>query len=651
MWKRIKSTISRKRGCPDCDLELEQPVAKKARFFPTQHVSTAALRRAFPPSSDRKTLHKFRYEHDSTRRDEWIRDFVPPGTVCLCSLKNIRFCICHKLIGEPRTYSNLPAEILHTIFGLAIPHEDLLNPSLVYGPNSAWCHAMAMKSALVLVCRAWYLAGIDFLYRHVSFRRPLDLIYFCESLEETPRLAQLVRSINFMSYVPPAMHDDISDSVKVILQKCTALTSVNDLPPFLPPSRLAVAFPPTITSIKLSVFDHINHVRWLLREHCGHLEELTMPVDSPNGGAIDLALEDQELLFPRLHTLTLLLTSESAVPMSSLGAKWRMPRLRRLTLSLPYSTMLESAAFWWAAGPEDYCPFLTRHGRTLDYLAFNGYHRYDDEDVCELDPLIALCPAVTHLVVPHNYCASYGGAVHPSVKWLDVWFAGASDGVDDWPFMASRFPNLVGHRIIDPGLLPHIPDPGLVFDPRVADEWALEFPGLVIKQDQYADGVTRICFGDMPAADAWGLTYFGDMETNAVEREQEYEDHRTPGHIENWRQRDFYPEGFCYLVRERNKQPHPAPRWRFDADVMGRRMRLAMQGMWLADETDDEESDLESENLATLEDEFYVEEDGLLQPKPKPPVSHLDWTSWRSPRDSFPWLSSALRDSVFPTLS
>jgi hypothetical protein len=65
---------------------------------------------------------------------------------------------------------------------------------------------------------------------------------------------------------------------------------------------------------------------------------------------------------------------------------------------------------------------------------------------------------------------------------------------------------------------------------------------------------------------------------------------------------------------------------------------------WLQDETDDEESDLESEDVEDLDDEFYQETEPIPDPVlpqwAHPPASI-------STRGSFPWLSDALQSTLF----
>ncbi|KAJ7696982.1 hypothetical protein B0H17DRAFT_1130633 [Mycena rosella] len=127
---------------------------------------------------------------------------------------------------------------------------------------------MGTKRALVLVSRGWYLAGINFLYRHITLRRPLALVSFLNTLTEAqPHLGGLVRSITFMTYVPPLYSREVSDYMVSILKLCPIVTSVSDLPPFVLPRRLILPFlPSTVTTIKLSPSDHIDDIHRIITQ-------------------------------------------------------------------------------------------------------------------------------------------------------------------------------------------------------------------------------------------------------------------------------------------------------------------------------------------------------------------------------------------------
>ncbi|KAJ7783979.1 hypothetical protein DFH07DRAFT_1055072 [Mycena maculata] len=643
LWNLLQSAVSRKRSRPDSEQDTEEPPAKRhagSRVFFPQPSNQRTMRKRFPASPERSGMEKLRDRSNVARRLDWFSDFVPPDAVCFCHAKNITFCICKQIAEGTSTLSGIPPEILHAIFDLVIPPENLLNPSLQCGPNSAWCNAMVTKRALVFVCRDWYLAGIDFLYRHIVIRRLADLFDLSDTLNVQPALGQLVRTITFMAFLPPPYYDHAYATVERILQRCPNVTSVNDLPPFCPLIRYP--FPPlpaTVTSLKIGPFDHNLDVLDVLRLSCGRLQELSLPA------ADDELFDAEALSFPHLHTLSLTIGSTSTTTtMRTFAAKWTLPRLQRLTFRV--SVDLDPAH----ALSADYRHILALHGRRLTYLAFPGaYPRAaypDDED---FGPLLALCPAVEHLVLP-AYATVAAPATHPSVKWLDTWCPAIYDADAPAPAPSPCFPH-AARRLLDCALAPHIADVPRALDPRVGGTWALAYPGLAVEQAAPADagGVARVRLGDLRAAEDWDLSYFGAMELHVVEREQDHLDHGA-GRITHDRHREFYSSGARELPGVRAQRAARGEVLAVDRAVPRRDDDVVyylpehLKTVWLEDETDDEDSDLESEDLAALDHDFDPEEFEPVRVPHYVPAPIL-------PRASFPWLSLAFRHSIFPPAS
>ncbi|KAJ7696981.1 hypothetical protein B0H17DRAFT_1197718 [Mycena rosella] len=272
-----------------------------------------------------------------------------------------------------------------------------------------------------------------------------------------------------------------------------------------------------------------------------------------------------------------------------------------------------------------------------------------DDIVTNFETLVTLCPAVEHLVLPWNYCTRDGTSRHPSVKWLDTWLPRLYDGGGPYPepdddpdhveIDPLRFSNLAGHRLLDPALLAHVEDLPRAVDPGVPGTWAITYPGLAIEQEgeQTPGGRARL---------------FGAMEVNVVEREQQYADLGN-GRIRHEVQPEFHgpyrrpdrysvkphvPFGMRDLQPKVHKVPQAVPgvpRYRADAD----------------------DSEMETEYLADLTDEFYGKEMEFYEKeaeaeerKARQRQAVRDWISSLPAiptRDSFPWLSGALRDSVF----
>ncbi|KAJ7038986.1 hypothetical protein C8F04DRAFT_332728 [Mycena alexandri] len=252
---------------------------------------------------------------------------------------------------------------------------------------------------------------------------------------------------------------------------------------------------------------------------------------------------------------------------------------------------------------------------------------------------------LTHVVMPDLHFVS-DACTHASVRWLDHW----SVNIQDAPHNVNRtfpyFPSLEGHRLLDCALRATVDNLPLAIDPRVRGDWRMSFPGLAIEQVAEPDGgVSRLQSGDLRAADNWDLSFFGAMETNAVRREQEYFDFGG-GLVEH------HP-----FPADSQDEPPPLANiiwawWKAAEDVTqdepcGELHNPDRQRAWcwLENETDDEESDLETEYLTDLDDEFYQR-----APAPSVPPSYPPTPASLCVRSSFPWFSAALQNSLFPVI-
>ncbi|KAJ7730154.1 hypothetical protein B0H16DRAFT_1585590 [Mycena metata] len=613
---------------------LEPPLKRPAfsEFLFPEPINQRQIRKRFGVSPGRQKLDKIRDRNDVARRDQWLEEFVPWNAVCFCKARNFQFCNCRGMARGTPAFDRLPAEILCHIFDMVLPSENLLDPSLHCGPNSAWCNAMATKRALVLVSRQWYNNGIAFLYRTILIRRPFDLLALRDSLTNSTLLGGLVRSITLASYFPPTWENKVYQPMERILEMCPNVKSVNNLPPFALPVRCSFPpLPPTITSIAISPHDPVEDVLDMLKKHCSRLEELSITVVHND------AFNEETLVFPHLRSLRVILREtieDSQLALGTFTLKWDMPQLRRLAFQQvdPLYSYL----------PANYHPILARHGRQLEFLAFPSAPQ-DEVDVQHWDfgPLLTFCPMLTHVVMPNVYFIS-DAFTHASVRWLDHWSVDIHDASRNADRTFPHFPSLEGYRLIDCALRT-LDDFPRAIDPRVRGSWRISYPGLAMEQVAAPDGLTsRLQSRDLLAADDWESSYFGAMETNAVRREQEYFDFGE-GPVEHhplWADaEDGQMPGADYVLTYWNVAEDDRPDkqwWRSSSEV-----RRA--SCWLEDETDDEESDLETEDLADLDDEFYQRK----EPSPSVRANHTP-TPVSPVRSSFPWFSAALHSSLFP---
>ncbi|KAJ7035210.1 hypothetical protein C8F04DRAFT_541791 [Mycena alexandri] len=561
---------------------------------------------SFPEPVDRISLRK-RFSANSKNLVEGMRDqdderlvrtwLARDGTPICCKPPITSVSYGGKMPGG--SLPALPSEILHEIFDMTIPSDIMLNASLSCGPDSPWCSSMVTKRALVLVSKSWYEAGIDLLYRTITIRRVPGIQALLFALAENPLLGGFVRNITIACFVPRTYRATIHPDLTQIVQLCPALTSLNHLPPFPPPKPFRFpALPSTVTSLKFALHEELSTVYATLQLCCEQLEELSIRALD------DEVLDALELDFPRLHTLYITLGGDTVI--QKFSTNWRMPKLKHLTLRV--STDLEHAQFLDVT----YHHLLRKHGRGLQYLAFPGVLPAGSifnqpSPVTDFAPLLARCPGLEHVVLPMYFGLNLDSPAFPSIKWLDVWTQELYENLV-LPGRLSPFPNIIGPRFLDTGLIALIDDIPRAFDPRVRGDWSMTFPGLSIRQDE-RDGLVSIQLTDLLAVDDWDFTYFGAVEIRAVRREQELFDcgdsvRMAPHNVK-------LQEARCkeYADSQAVQRSTIHPTETYDDPETVDNLPQDLLDEWLDDESDGGSEDswfsLETEEDDALENEFY----------------------------------------------
>ncbi|KAJ7148043.1 hypothetical protein C8R43DRAFT_1194806 [Mycena crocata] len=400
----------------------------------------------------------------------------------------------------------LPTEILATIFSLLLPPCHFLHAERRSDWNltEPWANAMAMKRAIVRVCRSWYRAGTPFLYSEVAIRYFYQQRRLLKTLLRQPELAPLVRSISYYAEVgrtPLGRETTVHHDLGQIFALCTGLThlklltrkSICHMPSFPP-------LPPSVTSLTISA-DHLAAYPWhteqILQTGCGQLQSLHVPAEV----ACDRV---RRLSFPQLHTLHFTLPHVAELAQ----CEWDMPQLRRLTLDLTRP----SVRFRPSPVPRIMKPvrkFLKRDGRGagLAFLCIAGGGLDDDDLTLDLPAECAritrLCPAVEHLVLPRVERPHPRHTPVPSVQYLDVWArrrrvkAPSREHPDPnytvWRYCEAgvelaQWPALNGARVLDPDLETLVVDVPRAFDARERVVGTREWVGFGIVQRAGGEG-------------------------------------------------------------------------------------------------------------------------------------------------------------------
>ncbi|KAJ7472926.1 hypothetical protein B0H11DRAFT_1919122 [Mycena galericulata] len=415
----------------------------------------------------------------------------------------------------PRTGLPLPPEILDDIFEMNLPPENMFRakPSLKSQKlNEPWRMSRTTKRAIVGVCKQWYPRGARLLYRNIMVTSLRTLRALRRTLEGKPHLGELVQGISFMVAVEIELWYEETAYLDMarILELCPNITRLAHLPPKIDRCYVSAhhfpAVPPTITSLNIGATLALARPEWVhatLQQNCAQLEELWLPA-----GEDDEAFDALPLSFPRLHTLYLTCEGFS----TTFASQWHMPRLRALTFpASEYGAESLSRLF------AEYTRILTRCGRTLTYLAFPPeYLLYDPapaDDLPDHAPLLAHCPALTHLVLPAINRVDEP-LILPALRHLDIWCLCDNDAAVDAPFeneaqfaaqLRVCYPALVGlPRILDAALAQVLVDPPRGLSPDLDRvPLALEYAGGVLERRQISTGMAHYGVrGDPTGVDA-----------------------------------------------------------------------------------------------------------------------------------------------------
>ncbi|KAJ7336945.1 hypothetical protein DFH08DRAFT_1082951, partial [Mycena albidolilacea] len=125
-------------------------------------------------------------------------------------------------------------------------------------------------------------------------------------------------------------------------------------------------------------------------------------------------------------------------PFRRFATKWHMLQLTRLPLVYPPEIGNVPVAAFLA----DCKHILVPHGRKLEYPAFPSA-TWESRVPVDLGPLLSLCPAMTHLVLP-SFAAFHPACTFLLVKWLDSWAEFIHGELPTAPALPAVFPSLEG---------------------------------------------------------------------------------------------------------------------------------------------------------------------------------------------------------------
>ena len=314
-----------------------------------------------------------------------------------------------------------PPEILQVIFEHAIPPNFLTDLATSFSPNSLWCQVLQQKLSLLSVCWAWYRIGVAFLYEDVSIRRIYQLGNLLRTLEfsDSSYLKDLIKTLNVHCFVPRLFRGVFKMQLAQLLKICPRLTSFSHTSPCYPPSLAALpSLPPTLTHLELGEEIDPSALQEILQSLSTNLVSLSIYITDLH--------DSNSYSFPRLESLSFVIGIARWELRSEV--RWELPRLRYLTLRMPFWP----GTFSW----NHLGPFLKKNGAQLKF-----FHIHPETDcmcmsefIVEIEGILELCPSLERFVLHPRPVPT----THQRIKWFRV-------GNDIWD---SQLPHTnPGHRI------------------------------------------------------------------------------------------------------------------------------------------------------------------------------------------------------------
>jgi len=386
------------------------------------------------------------------------------------------------MVQGSTSYAQLPLEILRIILSLALPPPFLLDSSIARGPHSPWSLALRFKKSIVRVCRAWYAAGIEFLYEDVVYRRLGQIPAFIRTLEASPILGDLVKKITITAYIPRRYGASFSERLQRVIALCPRLSHFTASPvrdPW-PDTALLPTMDFHVTHLDFSEFISYSSIYPILIHLSGSLLSLAFH----SRLSADL---HKPIHFQQLHTLLCdILSPGSALLLDVITNAWSMPCLTHLSFSTKEWTWNNNTITLDAMAIHAFCMV---HGRHLQFLLIGPNRLYGPTNIQEI---LDECPSLEHLIIRKQDIPL--SIAHPKIKWIDFWpldspnfsksrYPWKKDGPDPIELW-DDLPSLQCVRTLMYGLPCY--DIGRLVHPTIThcDETSIRYPGIYIRSER-----------------------------------------------------------------------------------------------------------------------------------------------------------------------
>ncbi|KAG6847459.1 hypothetical protein H0H93_008005, partial [Arthromyces matolae] len=361
--------------------------------------------------------------------------------------------------------SQLPRQLLESIFQRSYAPRFLLDPTPERGTRTPWLHSIRTKLVLSNVCRLWNEIATPLLYEDIALRRWEPMESFMRTIDDKPEYGKFVRIIEIhvlLTEEGDYRQSLIDEYLDTIIIKCPLLADlrVPTIYPLTLGTRQSPDLWPPITHLSLNLYpgSDLLHLLRLSHQTLIHLSISlrTIQKDPPSTYA--------PIHLPRLTYLAIsegVWSRRSELQGQAFIEALEVPSLHTLAIQSLLPEMIDVLT-----------SFLESNGQNIRSLFCEWYDRVD------IRGLLDKCPGLEHLALCHGKL-SYPIS-HSNVKWLDfeVWY---NDEPWTWADAKAAFPNLLGLRALDTTgnlFLPTVTSvrPDIVVSDK--DKFVLGFPAI-----------------------------------------------------------------------------------------------------------------------------------------------------------------------------
>lgn len=142
--------------------------------------------------------------------------------------EELRRTAVHAEEPSPQLQDRIHGIALRFIFDLTVPPPGLLSHSLVEGPRSPWCRALATLKSITLVSKTWHSVAFPLFYRDIVLRRVGQVVAFARTIRSSPEtFGPLVHTLVVSCEVPDSYLRVTRESFAYILAECPNLKDIS----------------------------------------------------------------------------------------------------------------------------------------------------------------------------------------------------------------------------------------------------------------------------------------------------------------------------------------------------------------------------------------------------------------------------------------